>query len=50
MFVRDNDSDASRQGVLLGIEMEGDVLGLRSGYLNVAVSLLRLFSVTARAG
>ena len=49
MFARDIDSDASRRGVLLGIDIEGDVPGLRDGYLNVAVRLSRLFSVTARA-
>ena len=49
MFLRDIDSSAARRGVLLGIDMEGDVPGLQAGYLNVALSLLRLFSVTARA-
>ena len=31
VFARDTDSDASRRGVLLGIDMEGDVPGLRDG-------------------
>ena len=31
MFVKDIDSDAARLGVLLGIDTEGDVLGLQAG-------------------
>ena len=42
MFVRDIDSDASHRGFLLGIEMEGDFLGLRAGYLNVALILIAI--------
>ena len=49
MFARDIDSEASRRGVLIGIEMEGDVLGLQDRWFNVLVRLSRLFSVTARA-
>ena len=39
IFARGIDLDALRQGVLIEIEMEGDVPGLRAGYLNVELSL-----------